>query len=294
MTWRQFVMNLDALDPDRVEAALADCGALAITFSDAGDEPVLEPAPGETPLWTDTRVTALFAADTPLEDLANALQSTLGISSLPANHIEELADRRWEREWLKDFAPMRFGERLWVIPGDETPPDPAAIHLRLDPGLAFGTGTHPTTALCLEWLQRTDLAGRSVFDFGCGSGILSIAAAKLGAADVLAVDIDLQALSATRQNAARNDVDTVLRVSDKFDGTSGPFDIVVANILAGTLVDSVEFIHEAVKPGGKIALSGILAGQVGEVSDTFRRVFDLDEPVFLEEWALLPGSRNEN
>ncbi|MDH3439529.1 MAG: 50S ribosomal protein L11 methyltransferase [Gammaproteobacteria bacterium] len=292
MTWRQFVMNLDALDPGRVEAALSDWGALSVTFTNAGEDPVLEPPPGETPLWTDTKVTALFDVETSLDCLQAALQTALGISRLPDNHIEDLADRLWEREWLHDLAPMQFGRRLWVIPGDETPPDPLAINVRLDPGLAFGTGTHPTTALCLEWLERSDIEGKSVFDLGCGSGILSVAAAKLGADSILAVDIDLQAVTATRQNAARNDVNDGLTVSDFYDGSKGAFDIVVANILAGTLVDNVELIHDAVRPGGNIALSGILADQVGEVSDAFRQKFDLDEPVFLEEWALLSGTRN--
>lgn len=292
MSWRQFVMHLDALDPARVEAALSDCGALSVTFSDAGDDPVLEPAPGETPLWTETKVTALFDGKSSLDTLTETLQKVLGVSRLPANHVEELADKHWEREWLKDFAPMQFGRRLWVIPGDESPPDPAAINLRLDPGLAFGTGTHPTTALCLEWLDQTDLVDKSVFDFGCGSGILSVAAAMLGAAEVLAVDIDSQALTATRQNAARNAAGAGLTVAASFDESSGPFDIVVANILAGTLVDNVGLIHNAVKQGGRIALSGILAKQIGGVSDVFRQHFDLDEPVILEEWALLSGTRN--
>ena len=292
MTWRQFVMNLDALDPGRVEAALSDWGALSVTFTNAGNDPVLEPAPGETPLWTDTRVTALFDAETRLDGLQTTLQEKLGISRLPENHVEDLADRPWEREWLHDFSPMQFGRRLWVIPGDEPPPAPSAINIRLDPGLAFGTGTHPTTALCLEWLERSDIDGMSVFDFGCGSGILSVAAAKLGARSVLAVDIDLQAVTATRQNAARNDVSARLTVSDGYAGSTEAFDVVVANILAGTLVENAELIHDAVRPGGKIALSGILAGQVGEVSDAYRQKFDLDEPVFLEEWALLSGARN--
>lgn len=292
MTWRQFVMNLEALDPGRVEAALSDWGALSVTFTNAGDDPVLEPAPGETPLWTDTRVTALFDADTSLDGLQHTLQKALGISRLPENHFEELDDRPWEREWLHDFAPMQFGRRLWVIPGDETPPDPAAVNIRLDPGLAFGTGTHPTTALCLEWLERADIEGKSLFDFGCGSGILSVAALKLGAQCVLAVDIDLQAVTATRQNAARNEVSARLTVSDGYDGSREAFDVVVANILAGTLIENAELIHDAVRPGGNIALSGILAGQVGEVCDAFRQSFDLDEPVFREEWALLSGVRS--
>ena len=284
-------MNLDAFDPAHVEAALTDCGALSVTFTDAGDDPVLEPAPGEVPLWTDTRVTALFDAGSELENLTSLLESKLGVSVLPANHIEELADRQWEREWLKDFTPMQFGKRLWVIPGDATPPDPEAINLRLDPGLAFGTGTHSTTALCLEWLDRIDVTDLSLLDFGCGSGILSVAAARLGAGEVIAVDIDLQALSATRQNAERNGVSEKLRVSEHYNGSSGPHDIVVANILAGTLIDNVGFIHSVMKPRGQIALSGILTDQVDAVSETFRHQFMLDEPVYQQGWALLLGTR---
>ena len=272
-------MNLDTLDPAQVEAALSECGALSITFTDAGDDPVLEPGPGEVPLWTDTRVTALFEADSDLVSLTSLLESKLGVSVLPANHVEDLADRQWEREWLRDFTPMQFGKRLWVIPGDAAPPVPDAINLRLDPGLAFGTGTHATTALCLKWLDRTDVTGLSLFDFGCGSGILSVAAARLGAGEVMAVDIDLQALLATRLNAERNGVSAKLRVSEHYDASSGPHDVVVANILAGTLIDNVEFIHSAVKPRGKIALSGILADQVDTVSGAFRHRFVLDTPV---------------
>ena len=284
-------MNLDTLDPAQVEAALTECGALSITFTDAGDDPVLEPGPGEVPLWTDTRVTALFEADSDLVNLTSLLESKLGVSVLPANHVEDLADRQWEREWLRDFMPMQFGKRLWVIPGDAEPPVPDAINLRLDPGLAFGTGTHATTALCLKWLDRTDVTGLSLFDFGCGSGILSVAAARLGAGEVIAVDIDLQALSATRLNAERNGVSAKLRVSEHYDAASGPHDVVVANILAGTLIDNVEFIHSTVKPRGKIALSGILADQVDAVSGAFRHRFVLDTPVYQQEWALLSGTR---
>ena len=283
-------MNLDTLDPAHVEDALTNCGALSVTFTDAGDDPVLEPAPGEVPLWTNTRVTALFDAGSDLGNLTSLLESKLGVSVLPANHVEDLANRDWEREWLQDFAPMQFGKRLWVIPGDAAPPDPDAINLRLDPGLAFGTGKHSTTALCLEWLDRIDVTGLSLFDFGCGSGILSVAAARLGAGEVVAVDIDLQALSATRQNAERNGVSEKLRVSEHYDGSSGPHDIVVANILAGTLIDNVDFIHSAVKLRGKIALSGILTDQVDAVSEAFHHWFVLDAPVYQQEWALLSGT----
>ena len=165
MQWRQFVMDLDRLDPDAVEAVLFRLGALSVTYCDAGDVPVLEPAPGETPLWQDTRVTALFAADADFAALAAGLQSGLGLDVLPPHRAETLAERDWAREWLRDARPMRFGRRLWVCPGATVAP-PDAVVVRLDPGLAFGTGTHATTAMCLEWLDGLELGGRTLLDYG--------------------------------------------------------------------------------------------------------------------------------
>ncbi len=289
MGWRQFVMNLESLDPDRVAAAFSALGALSVTMTDAGDEPLLEPLPGETPLWRDTRVTALFDGDADLDQIADRLCHSLGLTSLPGHHFETLDDRAWEREWLRDFGPMRFGEHLWIVPGDAPAPD--GVVVRLDPGLAFGTGTHPTTALCLEWLEQAGVEDRQVLDFGCGSGILGIAALRLGAANVLATDIDLQAISATRQNAARNGVETALRATTEPAPQSAEFDIIVANILAGTLIDNVDLVRDAAKPGGKIALAGILADQVDEVISAYRPYFDFDAPTFREEWALVTGRR---
>ncbi len=291
MGWRQFVMNLESLDPGRVAAAFSALGALSVTMTDAGDEPLLEPLPGETPLWRDTRITALFDGDADLEQIAQRLRHSLGLAALPGHHFEDLEDRAWEREWLRDFGPMRFGERLWIVPGDDPAPDPGGVVVRLDPGLAFGTGTHPTTALCLEWLENAGVQAQQVLDFGCGSGILGIAALRLGAANVLATDVDLQAISATRQNAARNGVEAALRATTDPAPESAEFDIVVANILAGTLIDNVERVRDAAKPGGKIALSGILADQVDAVIGAYRPFFDVDAPIFREEWALLTGRR---
>ena len=293
MEWQQFVMKLESLDADRVEAALLASGALSVTLTDAGDEPVLEPAPGETPLWNDTRVTALFDGNINLDNLGAKLQAELGVTSLPPCHVETLADRAWEREWLKDFQPMPFGERLWVVPGDMAAPGHAdSVVVRLDPGLAFGTGTHATTALCLEWLDGLDLRGASVYDVGCGSGILGIAALKLGASDVLGVDIDLQAITATRQNAVRNGVADCLEASDDVTTPDRQFDVVLANILAGTLIDNADRIGSAVRVGGRLALSGILANQVADVKAAFCDGFDFDPPVTRHEWALLAGTRN--
>ena len=290
MEWRQFVMNLESIDPDRVEAALLECGAQSVTLTDAGDNPVLEPAPGETPLWTDTRITALFDSSADFDEMEQRLLSALSLDELPPHHIEHLADRAWEREWLKDFGPMRFGRRLWVVPGDSDEPPAGSIVVRLDPGLAFGTGTHATTAMCLEWLDSRNLTGRDVFDFGCGSGILSVAALKLGAAAVEAVDIDLQAVTATRQNAKRNNVEDRLLVGTEFP--TRQFDTVVANILAGTLVEYAAQICEYLKPGGELALSGILTGQAEAVQKAFRAHIDFEVPTTLNEWALLSGTRS--
>jgi ribosomal protein L11 methyltransferase len=198
----------------------------------------------------------------------------------------------WERAWLSRFGPMKFGRRLWVIPGDAEVPVDDAIVVRLDPGLAFGTGTHETTALCLEWLESIDVAGRSVFDFGCGSGILSVAALKLGAAEVEAVDIDLQAVTATRQNAERNFVDERLQVGDAIELHSRQFDIVVANILARTLIDKADLICSLLRPGGELALSGILASQADEVQEAYSGLVGFGPVAMRNDWVRLSGTRS--
>jgi len=291
MEWRQFVMNLDSIEPDLVEEVLLRHGAQSVTLSDAGDEPVLEPAPGSTPLWSDTRMTALFAADSDFDDLRADLETSLAVDSLPQNSVEALADRAWEREWLKDFRPMRFGERLWVSP-DELPVEADnAVVVRLDPGLAFGTGTHATTALCLEWLDQNDITAKTLFDFGCGSGILAIAALKLGARSVTAVDIDPQAVTATLQNAENNGVDDRLATTMQVDRIGEQFDFVVANILAGTLIEYATLICDFVKPGGRLALSGVLAEQVPSVTGAYQHCIEFAAPELRDNWARLSGTR---
>jgi len=292
MDWRQFVMNLESIDPDRVERALSDLGAQSITLSDAGDNPVLEPAPGETPLWTDTKVTALFQGETDFALLRRELCALLELEKLPDNHDETLRDRPWEREWLKDFQPMRFGRRLWVSPAGMEVDATDAVIVALDPGLAFGTGTHPTTSMCLAWLDQNDLAGKKMLDLGCGSGILAIAALKLGMASVDAVDIDLQAITATRQNAKRNGVSDGIRTGTTVHEINGPFDIIIANILAGTLIDMAADICKWLKPGGQLVLSGILSQQAENVASAYRNDIDFESPAFLEEWTRLSGMRH--
>lgn len=292
MAWCQFIMNLESIDADVVEALLMQHGAHSVTLTDAGDDPVLEPAPGETPLWPDTRLTALFDTDARIEELRQMLQSSLQLDKLPPNRLEPLADREWEREWLKDFRPMQFGRRLWVVPGHAAPPPGDAVVLMLDPGLAFGTGTHATTALCLEWLDAIDLRDKNVLDFGCGSGILGVAALLLGARRVHAVDIDLQAVTATRQNAARNGVADRIQAATQLDESAQPFDVLVANILAGTLIDNAATICRMLRPGGLLALSGILAGQVDDVMSAFDGSIEFDDAIIMDGWARLSGARN--
>lgn len=293
MEWRQFVMNLESIDPDRLEAVLLESGAQSITLTDAGDAPVLEPGPGETPLWPDTRVTALFSPDTDFEQVATDIRRSLGLERTPSYSVEALADRAWEREWMDRFGPMRFGRRLWIVPGEGPAPDPEAVIVRLDPGLAFGTGTHETTALCLEWLDSAKLRGRRVFDFGCGSGILGIAALKLGALSVDAMDIDLQAVTATRQNARRNGVLEALNVSTELPPASRQYDVVLANILAGTLIENAALITNWTRSGGQVVLAGLLTGQSDDVIREFADRVEFDPPVARGDWVRLSGTRKE-
>ncbi len=290
MAWRQFVINLESIEPARLEAVLCKHGAQSVTLSAACDEPIFEPARGSTPLWNDTRMTALFSADADFASLRTDLAQTLAIDPLPENRVEELPDRVWEREWLKDFSPMCFGERLWVSPGGFIVDADDAVVVRLDPGLAFGTGTHATTALCLEWLDRTAVTGSTLLDFGCGSGILAIAGLKLGAKSATAVDIDLQAIMATRQNALSNEVSDRLVATVEIDHLDEQFDFVVANILAGTLVDHATFVCDRLQSGGRLALSGILADQVADVSAAYRHCIEFAAAEYRENWARLSGT----
>lgn len=292
MDWRQFTMHLETLEVDMVEQLFTAHGAHSVTFSDAGDNPVLEPAPGATPLWSETKICGLFSDDADLQLLRDELLQTFDLVQLPENSTETLADRAWEREWLKEFEPMSFGDRLWVSPHGMEIADDHATVVRLDPGLAFGTGSHETTALCLEWLASLDLAGKRVLDVGCGSGILSIAALKLGATSVDGVDIDPQAMTASTQNAADNGVSERLRLSVNLADFGDGYDIVIANILAGALIELARELSKRTMHGGSLALSGILPGQAGEVSSAFERWIEFDPPVDRNNWTRLTGKRH--
>jgi len=301
MPWLQLTLTIDRGHAELTEAALENAGALAVTLDDAADDPltapVLEPAPDATPLWRRVRLTALFDDNEPGRAQAEAAARILRSQALEPPRITPLDDRPWERVWLEGITPQRFGRRLWVCPRNQRVDAAGAIVVDLDPGLAFGTGHHPTTALCLSWLDGADLAGKRLLDYGCGSGLLAIAALKLGAAAAVAVDHDPQALEASADNAAANDVAgglTVLAPAQlaQQSGQAPPFDVVVANILAGTLVELAPTLTAQTAPGGRLALSGILDHQVEQVAGAYRDAFALEAPQLLEEWALLHGRRH--
>ncbi len=273
-----------------IETVLEDLGAMSVSYLDPGGPPVLEPGVGQAPLWRQAKVNALFEHGTDPVPLLAAVHSALGAS--PEQwHAEILEDRCWERAWMDDFHPMRFGRRLWVCPTNVEPPDPKAVNLRLDPGLAFGTGTHATTAMCLEWLDRIDPAGQRVLDFGCGSGVLAIAALLLGAEEAVGVDNDPQALTASAENAERNGVAQRLSLHGADGGASWQADILVANILAGTLIDLAPVLIAAVRPGGVMALSGILADQAEAVRQAYGDAVAWGEPAQKGGWIMLHGTR---
>ena len=290
MSWTQLVIELGRDDLARAEEACTRLGAIALSLADAGDEPLLEPAPGTTPLWHDIRLRALFPETPEPAVLAATLEAVLALRA-SAIRIEHLADRAWEREWLRDFRPMRFGHRLWVCPAGQRPLDAAPVVLELDPGLAFGTGTHATTALCLEWLDAQPLSGQRLLDYGCGSGILALAALKLGAAFACAFDIDAQALLATRENAAKNSLSDLIEVVSGADDIAGRFDVVLANILARPLIELAPRIAAYCRSGGALVLAGLLERQGAEVAQAYRPWFDIETAAERDGWVLLSGRR---
>ena len=298
MPFLQLTLDIGSADPSRFEDALFAAGATSVTLQDSADDPILEPPPGATPLWPAVTVNALFPSEIDTNQVVETLQQAL--ATLPPHRFERIEDRAWEREWLKDFKPMRFGRRLWVCPGGMLPPPellpgagsqlPVAL-VHLDPGLAFGTGTHPTTSLCLEWLDSAELNGKNIIDYGCGSGILAIAALKLGANSAVGIDIDPQALIASRDNAERSRVVDRLKLQDTAAAFPGPGDIVLANILAGPLADLAPTLARLVVPGGYLVLSGILKKQAPDLAARCAAWFDMDVPVYRDDWVRLTGKK---
>ncbi|MDE1210719.1 50S ribosomal protein L11 methyltransferase [Vibrio aestuarianus] len=293
MPWIQIKLNATNANAEQIgDMLMEETGALSVTFLDAQDTPVFEPLPGETRLWGDTDILALYDAEADTAWVLEQIQASQLLSKDFAYKVEQLEDKDWEREWMDNFHPMKFGQRLWICPSWRDIPEPDAVNVMLDPGLAFGTGTHPTTALCLEWLESLDLAGKTVIDFGCGSGILAIAAIKLGAAKVVGIDIDPQALLASKDNAQRNGVADQLEVYLPQDQPEGLIaDVVVANILAGPLRELNAIIKSLVKPNGVLAMSGVLDTQAEDVANHYRDELHIDPIIEQSEWCRISGRK---
>lgn len=296
MAWLRVTLDGTFHDPELLSELLSAAGAEAVTLEDAADQAVLEPLPGETRLWRHTRVSGLFAAGTDCTAVLEQLRNNLCDPALHAT-ITPIADQDWERVWMDRFKPMRFGRRLWVYPHGHTPhadAGPEDVIVMLDPGLAFGTGTHATTALCMEWLDSHELHDKTVIDYGCGSGILAIAAAKLGARQVWAVDYDPQALIATASNAQANGVGQLISLHEpQHDLTEKGADVLLANILAGPLLELAPRIARLVKPGGQVVLCGILLDQAPSLMEKYQTWFNMKPVAVREEWVRLSGQRRD-
>ncbi len=290
MPFTSLTFPLGPRDPDATEHACFAAGALSVTLTDSRDDAILEPAPGEVRLWPATQVQALFPAETQSTSVVASLSAALNLQAADIE-VRNVEDRAWEREWLRDFHALRFGNRLWVCPHHETVHEPGAIVVQLDPGLAFGTGTHPTTALCLEWLDSHLAPGARVIDYGCGSGILAIAAVKLGASAASCFDIDPQALIATHGNAVDNGVEDRLMICHSADQLPRHADVVLANILAGPLCELAPRLTSLVREGGHVVLSGLMEHQAREVTEAYKAWFDMRQVGVRDDWVCLAGVR---
>lgn len=290
MPWLQLHIHSSPAEAAAIEDALLAAGAASVTFQDRADQPILEPKLGQTPLWQQTRITGLFEARVDTRAISEQIGRQLGRE--PVQHWEQLEDKDWLREWMKDYRPIQCGPDLWICPSWQEPPDPAATIVRLDPGLAFGTGTHPTTLLCLQWLAERDVRDFSVVDYGCGSGILGIAALLRGARKLDAVDIDPQALTATADNGQRNDLEAS-RIATWLpkDLPAIEADLVFANILAGPLVELAPVLTALIRPGGYLVLAGLLDFQAEMVKAAYAPHFDFEGDQHQDEWVRLSGLR---
>ncbi len=293
MLWKEITIPSTNTNLENIENTLLDLGACSVTLKDAEDQPILEPAVGDTPLWDKLLITALFTEEYNLSQIEKSLINTFSDIDHKAITIREFPDQDWERSWMDDFHPMKFGSRLWICPSWKKPPQEDAINIILDPGLAFGTGTHPTTALCLEWLDHNISGGELVIDYGCGSGILAIAAIKLGAKQAIGIDNDPQAIMASKDNNLKNNISedlfTLYLPDDQPQEIQS--DVLIANILAKPLVSLVDIICSKIKPKGKIALSGILAEQSDEVAQAYSKYCHIEKIKQKEDWVIISGTK---
>lgn len=290
--WQQLKIQLHSENASYFEQILFDSDAISISYLDAEDQPVFQEKPGSTPLWDNTFLLCLFNTKTDLGSLLNKLRCNTKVLNNKSLNIELIEDQDWERSWMKDFEPIQFGEKLWICPSWLSPPEPNAVNIKLDPGLAFGTGNHATTSLCLRWLDQADVRGSEVIDYGCGSGVLSIASALLGAVKVHSVDNDPQAISATIDNSRRNKVPGDVLTTYLPEAVPPVHaDILIANILERPLIDLSEKFAELVKKGGYITLSGLLEEQIPSLLSCYDRWFDMEAPQVEQGWVLLCGTR---
>jgi ribosomal protein L11 methyltransferase len=293
MAWLTLTVNADAQYAETLSEALLELGALSVDMLDADadtpDEQAIFGEPGEPTahLWLHNRVTALFDEDAPIDSIMQQAAQAIGLQQTPAYTTEKLEDNDWVRLTQSQFEPIRISRRLWIVPTWHTASDPSAINITLDPGLAFGTGSHPTTRLCLRWLDANLRGGESVLDYGCGSGILAIAALKLGAASAIGIDVDAQAVQASHDNAAANQVTAQFYLPDA--AATPQADIVVANILTNPLKMLAPLLAGATRQGGRIVLSGILAEQAEDVMKIYAQWFEFEPPVIEDGWACLSG-----
>ena len=290
--WQQIKIQTKADDTTALEEILQEYGVLAITYIDSEDQPIFQTQPGATPLWDSITLLALFEQSLDLSKLLALLAFQPTVLNREQLVAEVIEDQEWERAWMNDFQATQFGSRLWICPSWQSPPDPDAINIMLDPGLAFGSGTHATTALCLEWLDGHDLTDKEVIDYGSGSGVLAIAAALLGAKRIHAVDNDAQAIAATMDNSNRNDIGNrqiTAYLPDALPELEA--DVLLANILAEPLHELADKLAKLVTKGGHIVLSGILYAQADALLESYGRWFDMDEPALRQDWVRLTGRR---
>jgi len=292
MPWLQLKIDSNRELAPKIEDLLLATGAVSVTLQDNADQPILEPALGETPLWNQTCITGLYDAEVDTQAIGQEIFQQLSLQ--PRHRWEQLEDKDWEREWMKNYHPIQCGEHFWICPSWLEPPEPESVNLMLDPGLAFGTGTHPTTFLCLQWLARQNLNDTYLMDYGCGSGILAIGALLLGCDKTIGVDIDPQALLATAENAKRNGLEAD-RIPVYLPNKCPDYqaDITVANILAGPLAELAPSLSEHTKVGGLLCLSGILHAQAETVMSHYRPWFDFDPVMQKDEWVCLSARKRD-
>lgn len=292
MAWRQLKIAATQADAEALSDLLFLFGAFSVTLKDAQDQPIYEPPLGTTPLWHEVWVSALFTSETDIKPIIQLVSKQIFQNQIPKYDCQEVLEQDWTQTWKEQTLPMLFGKRLWICPSHQKVEQENSVVVTLDPGLGFGTGSHPTTTLCLNWLEANIYGQETMIDYGCGSGILAIAALKLGASQAIAIDNDPQALLACRENAEKNGISPEKIMIDFPEAFSElTADILVANILANPLIELASRLTSFVKPGGKLVLSGILNTQIDAVTKTYESWFEFEAPIILEDWVCLTGSK---